>query len=543
MKKILLPALILLLCMISGCACEHQWTEADCLNPQVCEKCEETGTPAFGHDWAGATCTAPETCQRCGELQGQPLGHSYGDWQFGETDMTHTCDTCNFEETTELDREVFLETLLEGYWEFSGIFTEDSFYSAYQESTPGEMLRFSEGKTVSGSYNAAEISGTWELDNYVREEETDLYYFNIVNADGKTNPLVYTHKADGGYINGFFSNNVQILLEQNRSVADAIIGTWGAKSNTGYLSLTFREDRTVSGNLGTEFEGTWQLMPMTDTYGIPYCGIYIMYTQDGEEAIQKASIFQELYPSEELSIEDFQPKIIRMNIGAERLEFEPMDLAEIAAQDAAFQDAAAKILGTWTSKYLSEEDYVSDLNLAQLNTGYSITFLEDGTFTASIGQEYSGTWRVHSASGTPDNPSYHYVITIPQTWRNFNCRLKSRPGGLELSIGNIIQEKNTFFARYSPEQMDNFVSGVPLLVGTWTGSYIDYSITFLEDGTFTGMLDQEISGTWGYRGYHPDDDFHSYWVESDHPSLSTMFTIKESKYIYIDGYELTKEAE
>lgn len=56
----LFPALMLLL-FLTGCACEHEWIAADCVNAQVCTKCAEIGEPALGHDWTASTCTAPET--------------------------------------------------------------------------------------------------------------------------------------------------------------------------------------------------------------------------------------------------------------------------------------------------------------------------------------------------------------------------------------------------------------------------------------------------------------------------------------------------
>ena len=111
-KRILCLSLVLMLSLLSGCACAHEWTDADCLNPQICTNCEEIGAEALGHDWAAATCEQAETCRRCGETQGKLLAHTYGDWTFGETDMTHTCLNCGAEETTELDREIYLETLL-----------------------------------------------------------------------------------------------------------------------------------------------------------------------------------------------------------------------------------------------------------------------------------------------------------------------------------------------------------------------------------------------------------------------------------------------
>lgn len=70
------------LCMLvcTGCVCEHVWSAADCLNPQICAECQKTEGEPLGHDWLAATCETAEICSRCGEIQGEPLGHTPGDW-------------------------------------------------------------------------------------------------------------------------------------------------------------------------------------------------------------------------------------------------------------------------------------------------------------------------------------------------------------------------------------------------------------------------------------------------------------------------------
>lgn len=77
---ILLSATLLSLFMLSSCECSHEWLEATCTEPQVCEKCGETQGEALGHSWLEATCTEPKHCERCGEEQGEPLGHTPDEW-------------------------------------------------------------------------------------------------------------------------------------------------------------------------------------------------------------------------------------------------------------------------------------------------------------------------------------------------------------------------------------------------------------------------------------------------------------------------------
>lgn len=72
-KCLLLVALVLCICMMSGCCLSHKWVEATCEMPKLCEKCGETEGEALGHDWSEATRQAPQTCQVCGQTEGEPL--------------------------------------------------------------------------------------------------------------------------------------------------------------------------------------------------------------------------------------------------------------------------------------------------------------------------------------------------------------------------------------------------------------------------------------------------------------------------------------
>ena len=72
-KCLLLVALVLCICMMSGCCLSHKWVEATCEMPKLCEKCGETEGEALGHDWSEATRQAPKTCQVCGQTEGEPL--------------------------------------------------------------------------------------------------------------------------------------------------------------------------------------------------------------------------------------------------------------------------------------------------------------------------------------------------------------------------------------------------------------------------------------------------------------------------------------
>lgn len=124
MKRIFATILTaILLVMLVGCECKHEWVDADCSNPKTCAKCGETEGEKLGHDWIDENCTAPKTCSRCAKTKGEALGH---DWIDATCDTAKTCARCGeiegealghnwLDATTEDPRTCSLCGLTEGY--------------------------------------------------------------------------------------------------------------------------------------------------------------------------------------------------------------------------------------------------------------------------------------------------------------------------------------------------------------------------------------------------------------------------------------------
>lgn len=77
MKKALLVfyALLSISCLLIGCTCKHQWSDASCTTPRTCTICGETEGDPLPHTFSPATCTSPSICVNCGFVQGKPLPH------------------------------------------------------------------------------------------------------------------------------------------------------------------------------------------------------------------------------------------------------------------------------------------------------------------------------------------------------------------------------------------------------------------------------------------------------------------------------------
>lgn len=93
MKRTYSVLLLVLACLLvfTGCKCEHEWVEADCVTPRTCSLCQEIEGAPLGHTWAAATCETPKTCETCGTTEGEALGHN---WVDAVCEAPKTCENC-----------------------------------------------------------------------------------------------------------------------------------------------------------------------------------------------------------------------------------------------------------------------------------------------------------------------------------------------------------------------------------------------------------------------------------------------------------------
>ena len=95
-KNMLLCALVMvLILLLAGCGCEHEWNVATCSAPKTCSLCGETEGEPLPHTWQDATCTASKTCSVCNVTEGEPLPHT---WQDATCTVPKTCSVCNVTE-------------------------------------------------------------------------------------------------------------------------------------------------------------------------------------------------------------------------------------------------------------------------------------------------------------------------------------------------------------------------------------------------------------------------------------------------------------
>lgn len=93
-KKMLLCVLaMVLILLLAGCGCKHEWYAATCAAPKTCSLCGETEGEPLPHTWQDATCTAAKTCTVCKATEGEALPHTWKDATCTDAKICTVCET------------------------------------------------------------------------------------------------------------------------------------------------------------------------------------------------------------------------------------------------------------------------------------------------------------------------------------------------------------------------------------------------------------------------------------------------------------------
>lgn len=537
-----LPALLLLLAL-SGCACSHDWLPADCMNPQICAKCQEVGTPAPGHQWLDATCTDAQVCSRCGTLQGEALGHSYGEWELGEEQMSHTCSVCSYVESTEIDRELYLESLLPGYWDlweqmhndstvpsdqdvtleelFDGSFRNDH-YSAFYHSgalylaeggVRTAYLVFGEDRTCQIVMGLAtekyEGTGIWELTGYETSGGKEFYHITIHATAPRIEDIYVLLCVDPNGMEKlcFWGDNfIMWFYQEQQEILEVVYSNWVVDPQS-FVDQSYcfqlRQDRTATCYVDGVFEGTWSIGAYPDNRN--QLGFSISYIRDGKESVFVGDIV--------LSDSNDSIPTLHLQNGFNAFIGDYNYINFFKADDTALkttQNATNLLEGTWISfGYGMANPKLAD----PLTTDYSITINKSNNVTLNLpdGKTYSGIW----AGRTANESFYTYQMAFydgNEFLFNLYCGLSIVDGNayLGLSSSGMLDSDTLYFKQMSESES----AGISIPVGTWTTTNVfddrsnetiitnEYTITFRDEGTFTALLEQELSGNWQFFSYH-----------------------------------------
>ena len=484
-RNITLALILLAVLTLTGCTYKHECTDLDCSNPQTDTKYEEPIEPALGHDWVDATCTTPATCTHCSAIHGEPLGHRYGDWAFEGELMRHSCSVCNYFEELPIDRALYLESLLDGFWDYWSIdhFGDSSHGGA---GTNVNYLVFGENRScqITITYDAGTYkgSGTWELQNYSKSEKEELYIIYIHTTAPRDEYLgIELHVSPDSINKISFTgpNYTRWFYQEQDKILEGLCTGWSIVNHYADQSycFRFRPDHTVTCYVDGVFEGIWSLGAEPEDRS--YVTFIIEYVRDGKPEEFKGYFY--------LPSQYYDVPTIELSSGNQMFHFHQVNDAELAI----IQGATDLFAGTWASVGFG---FSNPAFSKPATMDYTLTVEKDGSFALTLrsGKIYTGSWSAYAISAG----SCQYHLYFNELKKSYNCTLHTINDAASLSLWDSKADAKTLFFTQVPEAYP--VHTLPL--GTWT-SKDNSTFTFSENGSFTGLLGQEVRGTWTFNYY------------------------------------------
>jgi len=542
-KLFRLCAILLVCCVLAGCGakeCEHQWSEADCLNASTCALCGEVQGEALGHIWMEATCESAESCSRCGEKQGEALEHSYGKWMLSSEDMYRVCAVCEDRESREIDYPAYINQEIVGRWNLCYVINKNGFCDASRlpyDRPDAEIIFREDGSIFTCGYEEEDSGEVWVYDHAAFNSAVGQHVINIS-----------TSKADGDIVSSSYfsciddsitytitdSNGDTIVLAKSHgeAVAPILTGTWATYSEDGIYSISFNEDRSFTADFDGEISGFWQPRPTaTDGGYFNSATILLNYNKDGKEKTVYASLSG-------FNTEQSQ-QLQRGDMGLlvypdDRYMFFNLDSGEALTEALIKADSA--ILGTWTSV-----DYVvysnGEENQGQ-STEYSISFFEDGSFSANLHKELSGSWELRSMNVEGAGVKMSYRITAPGT-KDVSYFDASADGRGYLYLQGNDESLYYNFKQMTEDEIasqnERIEKAPSMVVGEWfatDGSGVEAA--FNEDGSFVLSLgnDEKYEGSWSFASMsdYQGAEYYSYNIETDNETFYTHILGEDFDY-------------
>jgi len=524
----LLSAALLSLC--SGCSCTHEFRNADCQSPRTCIHCGETQGDALPHAFKEADCLNPETCTHCGETRGEPLSHTFGNYEYAENQMQRSCSTCGHTEQKEMTDEERFHVLLKGHWELHTA-------SFLTRTVTVDYLR----KAFWPYFVDYDGEGTMIYTASLSEEGREKFAYTVNLSYSHFDPAVNTHYASASSPDGLL---LQIQLEEtdrepllhiegspdklvmNPSIfskysqmISGAVGMWTNILANKIIYTTLNSDWTFTANWGSgEFTGKWQPAPGS---GAPseIGGIQLYYTENKKPMMLHGGI------SGSVGTEEGSGQTGGLTLWLQMQNHYVRNFKNIPSEElqTMIQAGNQVILGTWDSK--SQRTYAGDDTKRYIVTDYSLTVEDDGNYTLMTDRQIRGTWTLEECNGFGQ---YRYSFSNPGG-DPFDVTLSSG----ELSFVYRTQSKYVTylsFVRYDESQWASYLAGPELLPGsyvsrkvTWTDKdsglpmereETGYRLNILPDGTVTGTLHQNVTGTWFYNNLV--EEGHSYIFRMDH---------------------------
>lgn len=255
------PLLVMLCLLLTGCACKHVWVDADCVTPKTCSECQVTEGEALGHTYADATCEAPKTCTVCKATDGEPLGHT---WVDATCLAPKTCSVCKKTEASI------------GHHKWVDATTETPKTCSVCQKTEGErIITDSRFKTAA----CKDLFGTWsgiakmDCEELIGEGFTtkaELNYSIIFQNDGTMKQITSMVDEDA------FNQKVEEYFIETMYKEFSALGLNKEQANEAMIAQYGMNVEAFSKKAASAFN--WESIFATDLQGVYYVANGKMYS-------------------------------------------------------------------------------------------------------------------------------------------------------------------------------------------------------------------------------------------------------------------------
>lgn len=284
-------AMLVVLLVLTGCSCKHQWTEANCVEAKTCALCNITEGEPTGHNWVAASCTTSKTCTLCNEVVGEALGHSWveadcenpktctvcaltegeatghswSDWIRVETDACRSCTSCSAEDVITMTD--YLITQLQGYW----ISTRDMFESDVAPNWFTSLEIRADG--TAGVYTPYGVYPVCKLEYELPYHELNGTFYEelhgfVLTVENTENSFLFHYVPYEGFLLGYLEHVYEREPAETAALREMLQGTWTIDSfyvyddaladvdHSGY-TVEFHEGNKFTISAEEQLEGTW----------------------------------------------------------------------------------------------------------------------------------------------------------------------------------------------------------------------------------------------------------------------------------------------
>ena len=535
MKRVLsLIMAVILMLALSGCACEHQWQSADCVNPRSCEKCGEVQGEALGHSFQAASCTAPETCSLCGETRGEALEHSLSEPEFKESAMSMVCSLCGYE--AELSHEDYMQQVLCGEWGFYENVSPDGVLSAEIMKNIGALgtrLYVNEDKSarlILGEHIKDESFDnlSWE---YLSCGEVESGYFHMLSLKSEelTQPLILMNSDEGDAIMLPLDSELTSydILKKRPDMREFVCGIWLDSSGGSISTVKLNEDFTAELIInGQTSEGTWYLGDVDDggLERIATLTLSITLDEKSYEYDCKMYLGKSAEPIE-TAAQDAYFYCYALDKSFERVSGEQVDRL-----NKAMELGKSLPVGDWHSTVVS---CYENGNTLQRNCGdYSLSLNEDGSFSAELDGQYTGYWWLDKVRAGGGDYYYTYRLGFEGYEQTATIEMMLDPESLygDSSMHLDIQDyPKGYTLEFSRERGDM----KSVFEGTWIGCF-EGEISTLEIGadySFSLEAMGGIEGAWSINSTSTNGDYVDYNLDFMSSEAGESLYANYSEYV------------